>query len=532
MSGRRVLALYAVLITGFMGVVCRLFWLCSNAEYAERAVRQSRVVLALPARRGNFYDCEGRLLTGQEERWVALCVPGQGSYARLYEVASTAGQAKLYQKRNAAVPFLLEVGQDMTEAGVACWPTRRRYAAQPLAAGLLGYLDGEGHGVAGLEAALDGVLAGTGRHDTLVCALNAQGALRAGTVPELVRADSGALGVKLTLSRPIQQAAERVAAQTMTSGCILVLDTATARVRASVSVPSFDPENVSASLDAAGSPLVDRAFQAYAVGSVFKPVVAAAALEAGETSLALSCPGYCLVEGQAFRCAGGVPHGEVTLAGALQKSCNGYFIRLGQALGTERVLKMAQRLGFGHAQWLADGLETAAGQLPQSETLQAEGAFANFCFGQGELLATPLQVAGMMNAIAAGGIYREPLLLDSVVDETSGEVLEPLAHRRARRVLSEQTAHALQELLAGVVTDGTGREAQPAQGWAAGKTGTAQTGQFAGGEELKNYWFAGFWQAEGARYTIIILQDAQNAPCCSSAEIFARVCESLSFLQR
>ena len=73
--------------------------------------------------------------------------------------------------------------------------------------------------------------------------------------------------MQLTISRPIQRAAEAVAAETMTSGCILVLDVDTAQVRASVSLPGYDPGNVSASLDDAGSPLLDRTLAAYAVGS-------------------------------------------------------------------------------------------------------------------------------------------------------------------------------------------------------------------------------------------------------------------------
>ena len=63
--------------------------------------------------------------------------------------------------------------------------------------------------------------------------------------PELVKSDSGAVGVQLTLSRSIQRAAEAVAVQTMQSGCILVLDAASAKVRACASTPGFDPENVS-----------------------------------------------------------------------------------------------------------------------------------------------------------------------------------------------------------------------------------------------------------------------------------------------
>lgn len=113
-------------------------------------------------------------------------------------------------------------------------------------------------------------------------------------------------------------------------------------------------------------------------------------------------------------------------------------------------------------------LQTASGQLlafwPESETLENEGQFANFCFGQGELLATPLQVAGMMNTIAAGGVYHTPLFVECTVDETTGEELTPLAHSSSRRVFSVQTAEKLQELLAGVVAEGTGPAGRPLRG--------------------------------------------------------------------
>ena len=59
MSGRRVLALYGALLLGFAAVVCRLYWLCSNTDYAVRAAAQSEAVLRLPAARGYFYDCDG-----------------------------------------------------------------------------------------------------------------------------------------------------------------------------------------------------------------------------------------------------------------------------------------------------------------------------------------------------------------------------------------------------------------------------------------------------------------------------------------
>lgn len=297
MSGKRVLAVYAALLLGFMVVLCRLYLLAQHPAYAARAAAQSTVTLQLPARRGSFYDAQGQLLTGLEERWQVVCFPGQGNYDRLYACTDAAGQALLYRSRSRAAPFLLEVNCDPARLGLTGYPTARRYAAVPLCQHLLGYLDSTGHGAAGLEKALDAVLSGTGEHSSLVCAVTAQGTLRTGETPKLLQADSGALGVQLTISRPVQRAVEAVASTTMQSGCILVLDTATAAVRASVSVPGYDPEHLADSLQAANSPFLNRALQSYAVGSVFKPVLAAAALEAGLQPV-FECTGAVVVDGQ------------------------------------------------------------------------------------------------------------------------------------------------------------------------------------------------------------------------------------------
>ena len=135
-------------------------------------------------------------------------------------------------------------------------------------------------------------------------------------------------------------------------------------------------------------------FSAYAVGSVFKPVLAAAALEAGEGDFTRECPGYDALNGQVYRCAGSVPHGLVGLDGALEKSCNGYFIELGRELGPERVRQMAAALGFGKGQDIAGGLRSASGVLPEAEILENEGQFANFCFGQGSFWRRPYRWPG------------------------------------------------------------------------------------------------------------------------------------------
>ena len=530
MSGRRVLALYAALLFGFAGVLCRLFYLASRTDYAARAAAQSTVTLELPARRGGFYDCMGLPLTGLEKRWLALCFPGQENYTRLYACTDTAGQELLYRSRSRAAPFLVEVDRDMTALGIPCYAASRRYAAAPLCPQLLGYLDGEGHGAAGLEKALDALLTGSGARDTLLCPVTAQGALRTGEQVQHLQADSGAVGVRLTLSRSVQRAAEAVAAQTMTTGCILVLDVRTAALRACVSVPGFDPADPAASLEAPDSPFLNRALQAYAVGSVFKPVLAAAALEAG-LAPEYDCNGAVVVDGQIFRCAGGVPHGEVDLSAALAKSCNGYFVRLGQQLSAETLLQTAEAFGFGRQIAVAGRLYADGGNLPTAQELAQSGQLANFSFGQGSFLASPVQVAAMMNAIACGGVYRTPFFVEGTVDETQAAVSEAFSQPQGKRILSEKTVDALREMLEQVVAEGTAQDAAGLEEGAGGKTGTAQTGQFTPeGVERKNLWFAGFYPASQPKYTIVVLQDGQTDPACSSAAVFARLCTALRLL--
>ena len=338
------------------------------------------------------------------------------------------------------------------------------------------------------------------------------------------------MGVQLTISRQMQRAAEAVAAETMTSGCILVLDTASAAVRASVSMPGYDPDNLAASLDAPDSPFLNRVLECYTVGSVFKPVLAAAAQEQG-TFPEYECTGAAVIDGQIFRCAGGVPHGQIGLEEALEKSCNGYFVRLGQQLGAENLLQAAQRFGFGQEISLVGNLHAASGNLPDAAELARSGQLANFSFGQGSLLASPVQIAAMMNAIASGGVYHTPFFLECTVDETDGTPLETLAHPQSRRVMSAENAALLRKMLCQVVEEGTAQDAAELEGGAGGKTGTAQTGQFdADGTERKNLWFAGFYPEEKPRWTAIVLQDGQTETAYSSAAIFARLCAMLRTL--
>lgn len=526
MSLRRLYGLCAVLVLLAGVVLCRTYWVGQQTAYAASAGGQSVQTLALPRARGDFYDRTGRRLTGLSPRYYALCLPGDAGYTALFPYVPYAEQSLLYERRNLASPFLIQVDRDLTAQGITTCTVPQHFGGST-AAHLLGYLDSEGRGVSGLEKAYDDLLTASGDARVVTCFMTAQGRLLTDTSPLVaVETPGTGQGVRLTLDADLQRACEGLATMYLPRGCLVVMDTATGEVLASVSMPSFDPQNVAASIAANDTSLLNRPLRAFSAGSVFKVVLAAAAYESGLDWYTHDCTGEVEVAGQTYRCALGRAHGVVNLRGALEQSCNCYFIALGQLLGGQAILNAAQSFGLGTPALLAPGLKSAAGELPSAADLQNAGSLASLSFGQGGLTVTPLQVTAMFNAIASGGVYHSPCIVSSITGGTQvPQQPQPAA------ACSPAVARVLQSMLATVVRSGIGGDAQPHTGTAAGKTGTAQTGQFdADGRELLHYWFAGFYPADAPRYTITVLQDSQQKPQTSSAALFAQVADALAVL--
>lgn len=533
MSLRRLSVLVAMLILLAGIVLCRTLWVGTDTQYAANAGAQTAQSTELPRQRGNFYDRNRKRLTGYTEEWYALCIPGDVSYATLFPYVSYSEQVELYEKRNVTKPFLVRVDRDLTAEGVPTFETFERYLPVPIAVHLLGYLDGEGNGVSGLEYAYDDVLAQAGDEAVVSCVTTAQGRLLSGSKPDVqIETPGTQQGVQLTLDADIQRLCEGVAALTMERGCIVVMDTQTGEILASVSMPEYDPRNVAKSIRADDTSLINRTLSPFSAGSVFKVVLAAAAYENGLDWFTHTCTGSVEVAGQTYRCAQGRAHGTVNLREALEQSCNCYFVELGQVLGGSRILQEAEKFGFGQACAVAPGLKSNAGVLPAEESLENVGQLALFSFGQGGLTATPLQITAMMNTVADGGTYYTPRFVRGVTDDTR-QIVTPLQIPEPESVLDADTARILRSMLQSVVEDGIGGDAAPQEQAAGGKTGTAQTGQYTEQrEELLNYWFSGFYPADTPRYTITVLQDGVLEPEYSSAAIFARVANGLHVMDR
>lgn len=526
----RATVLCGMMMFAFMFIAGRVAMLSANRAYAAAAFAQSATYTPLDAGRGNLYDCHFTPLTNAVRQKCVLISPTRDSYYDLFDLVPAESRPDLYESIQKSRPFLLPVTGEAGEKYPVFYQTQR-YFPQPIAQHLIGYLDGEGNGVSGIEAACDDYLSGGDTLRRIYSITSAQGEFLDGAAPRVVESQGTGNGVMLTLDASVQRVCEGIAAEMMQKGCIVVMEAQTGRVLASVSMPAFDPDDAAASIDAEDSPFLNRSISAYSVGSVFKPLLAAAALETGaDPSAVYHCTGSITVADHTYRCAYGKGHGDVDLAGALEQSCNCYFIQLGLALGGDVIETYARRTGFGEATTVVGSLQTAAGNLPSSDDLKNLGQLASVSFGQGELLATPVQVTAFMNAIANDGVYLSPSFVQGYVNGYSKTVTQSLYAPVMRRAFSEATAAALREMLAGVVENGLGQGAQPTTGTAAGKTGTAQTGRTdEEGNEKMDVWFSGFYPADDPRYTITVMMDDDVHGSGEACLVFSRVASALAY---
>lgn len=537
----RLCVVFALFLAIFGTLVCSLTLATTNRAWAASARAQSVISLRLDEGRGHLFDCNFTPLTGtQAEPW-ALYAPGKASYRQLFREVDSSQRADFYSGIQRVQPFLLPASEKAVQNAAQASGTGARYLfykplryySCPIAPHLLGYLNSDGAGVSGVEGAFDGLLRGGSTALDVECTVTAQGGFALGTPPQLVKTQGTGAGVMLALDARIQRLAEGIAAEEMDKGSIVVMETATGRVRASVSMPTFDPRNVAASFENENAALINRSTAAFAVGSVFKPLVAAAALDAGfSPAESYTCTGSITLGGHTYRCAGGTAHGTVDMRQALAESCNCYFVALGQQLGGEAIQLAARRAGFGTASVVGGTLTTASGDVPSAQLLQDKGELANFSFGQGAFTATPVQIAAFTGVFANGGTYLSPTFTEAIVDEYSQSVTQSLYAPVQRGVCSSEAAAQVLDMMRTVVTDGIGYAAQPVAGGAAGKTGTAQTGRYApDGTELVNAWFTGLWPSEAPRYTITVLLDEGVHSSTDAARIFSRMASALYSLQ-
>ncbi len=498
-----------------------------KAEYVAAASRQSLYRLDVANSRGTIYDCSLRPLTGTTSRWAAAVAPTIESIGAI----ETATYGRLRDRLALALedgkPFTLELEKPIEHQCIDCFPVPKRYSESQLCPHVIGYLDGMGRGASGVELCMDDALSLYSGQLTVYYQVDALGRAIAGA--ERLTENSleyTAGGVAVTIDRDIQLLCEQ-ASEDLGKGAVIVTEVPNCEIRALVSLPGFQHDRIDEAARDPASPLLNRAFSAYAPGSVFKLVTAAAALEEGSVLRTFDCTGSINAGGLMFHCYDGLPHGRIDLQGAIAKSCNGYFISTARALGGQPVLSMAYDLGLGEGQEFGRGLFSSEGSLPDTSGLQNFRALANFSFGQGDLTVTPLQMCGVINAIASGGEYRSPKLIAGTVSGDRKLTETSPVSDVSRTAMSSRTAKLLQQYLTAAAKDGTGTKAAPDNCVSGIKTGTAQTGVYEDGHELLNFWYCGFVSdSSGPRYCITVLREGA-ADSGSAAEVFKKIGEGL-----
>ncbi|GAC1317446.1 MAG: hypothetical protein NVSMB25_05120 [Thermoleophilaceae bacterium] len=288
-----------------------------------------------------------------------------------------------------------------------------------------GFPPGARIGMTGLEHELDTHLRGT-----------PGGQLRAGRRVIASSRSQAAPPLRTTIDLGVQAAAETALAGRL--GGIVALDARTAEIRA----------------------LAGIAFATQPPGSTFKIITAAAALEAGAARPETRFPveTKAVIEGVKLANANDESCGG-TFAESFAKSCNSVFAPVGVKVGGKRLVAAAERFGFNRPSPI-EGVPQST--LPPAESIGDALAVGSTAIGQGKVLATPLQMALVADAISTGGLLRAPSLVP---------VARPIA---AGRATSPRVAALVERLMLGVVHNGTGVAAAIPGVQVAGKTGTAE----------------------------------------------------------
>ncbi|PLK26401.1 penicillin-binding protein 2 [Novosphingobium sp. TH158] len=390
------------------------------------------------------------------------------NYDRLVSVLSSGKSAYI---RHRVLPEEADKVQALGEAALQFPREEERFYPQgTMAAFVLGYVDRDGKGMVGMEQVLDQRLKDP--------------AMRGQPVPLSIDARvQGALEDEL---------GKAIAASEAKGGGGIVLDVETGEVLAFASAPSFDP-NRPLVYGENGQGLMHNVMtgQNYELGSVFKPLTVAAAIDEGlVTDMAKRWPA-----GDKMVIAGRPVHdhhsygASLTVPEALIHSSNIVLAQIGEALGPEKVSGSLKALGFFEKPYL----ELPGRRNPQLPRDWSNITTTRVAFGHGISL-TPLHIASAYAAMVNGGIWRPATLMK----------IDPDKAPAGRRVFKASTSARMRQLLRLIVSIGTGKSANAAGYRVGGKTGTAEVAdQFGYHKDRVVSTFAAAFPMDSPRYVVV-----------------------------
>ncbi len=519
---RRSAVCYYLICIMFLVSALRLHTVASMpAVSAGNKSSAYRLTLARP--RGYIYDCRGIALNNQNERIIAAVLPTGESVSALRSAFPDDDISDLLAKLEKGKPIVCELPRAVECEGIKCIAAYDSRSQNRLALHTVGYTDGTGHGSSGLELAFDELLYCEKTVDAVFEA-DAAGAVLGGRI-SIQNAETEPNSIVTTLDSKIQGIAERAAK--FQAGAIAICEVNTGKLRAVLSRPDFNAADISQYLNDTSAPLINRALCGYSVGSVFKPCVAAAGIENGLGDFFYECMGASEIEGRRFHCHNREGHGGLELRGALSNSCNTYFYNFAARLSAKPILKTASALQFSAEFDIGGGMGSGAGNLPLVSDIKTVSELANLAIGQGELLLSPVAMLSLYSAIAAGGAYYLPYIVEEKIINGNSVLTDTPKKTEA---MKKETAESIKDMLIEVVENGTGKAAKPRLVSAAGKTATAQTGQYSeDGKEKTIGWFCGFFPAQTPKYAVCIM--IEDASGYNAAPVFAEIADNITAME-
>lgn len=515
-----------------------------GGNLAISAASQRVSTLDIKVHRGNILDTNSIPLTNRVNKVYVVIQPMylkeneksikkianilKVNYIQLKRVIDLKKEPIIYQTDNYSRDLLKEEQLP----GISFVNSLKRHDSTGVAKHVLGYLGKvDDIGQAGIEKSYDNILKLNSK-SSIGIITDAKENLVNGLGYRFINPlEDKKLHLKLTLNYHIQKIAEDVMNKNNLKGAVVIQNIVTGDVVAMVSKPDFNPDKIDEYLESPDKELFNRAVASYNLGSIFKVIVLASSyIENIPPPSNYYCPGYLMLGNKEFKCSsyteGG--HGFIDVKDAFASSCNSYFIELGIQIGAKNILDTAKKFGLGSYTGINNqGVDESLGHLPQINKYYTHGDIANISIGQGDILATPIQVSNFIATIANGGIKNTVNIVDSIVD-SEGNIIKKIKNEHGERILSKEACDNIKTFMEEVTTSGTGIKANLDDfGGAGGKTGSAETGQIVNGEKVVHGWFAGYFPKRNAKYSITVLVENGKSGGNVAAPIFQEIAKNI-----
>ncbi len=514
-------------------------------EFVSRARKLHRRIIRIPPRRGSILEARGNVLAASLQRYSLYADPSRISdptatasvlapllHLKPDQLARRLGGKKEFAwiKRQLAPATARQI-EKLDLAGLFFRPEMKRiYPGGSLLSQILGITDIDGKGIEGLELKYNIQLQGSPGWRVSEKDSKQREAvwLRSGNI-EPIDGCNLVLNIDGVIQDIVENELEAVVQEYQAQwATAVVMDPTTGNVLAMANRPTFDPN---LPLPASASFRRNRAItDRIEPGSTFKIFPAAAALEEGVVTLDSTF--YC--ENGVFWIGGRPlhdhrPHGKLTLAGIIQKSSNIGMAKVGMLLGEEKLYRYLKKFGLLRRTGIDLGGEVSGYLHPLSRWSKL--SLSRITMGH-EVAVTPLGLLSAFCALGNKGILLKPRIIDRI-ESPDGKVIYRFRRVEEGRAISASTARQVLRALRLVVEEGgTGTGAAIPGYEVAGKTGTAQKLDPAGGYSHSDFesLFMGLFPARRPRIAILVVVDSPRGAHYGgtvSAPVFRRIGEGI-----